>query len=659
MWTVEIRALVAVLLLTSLTLAPRLVRAGCGADPPPTLTMLPADGATNVPLDAQVWVLVERWGQPTDWSLVLGEETIPGKAANGAWAVFELPPLSPLTPVTVTVQAPEESPGDGPVVYGPFTFTTGEAASAPPAPPSVSGGSYRKWGGNSEDSVPGSCSFVANLHDCYDSGTYALVELPVADPQPSTLLRVTGVESYPLLLPGACSVTAVVECNGDPDRPWNGPLCSESTRCLTVRAVNLAGHSSEAVEACIPAAAPPESEAAAGCGTGTRAAPLGGAALLAGLLAIGRRRRPRRAAATLAVLCASGVCTWGAEALACSCTYYIGLAPAGTPATGVPRDAPIALEVVVTPDPLGILAPDGSIVPSHELWRAAPLEPICPKRLVVVQPDAPLEPLTTYRIRSLSPELFPEVVEVPFTTGAGMAKVTAPPPVEAHLYRAWGSDDLASSCGDGPWEDAAVLALEAPAAEEPYVVTVSYEVEAGKEQGTWLLLGPEPAGTRLALPLPWSASSRCFRVQVRHMDGTVAATHDLCQFEKCAVTGDATSADDNVDWGAVAEGACAAGPPVWDPDASEAGSDGSTAAGAVADEQVQGCERGRSAAGGCDHGAPQDAWSIVVLLLALLGPGVGRRRPPCRASGAPAAHLALRPPPSSSIFRRPPAPPAW
>ena len=146
-------------------------RGSCAADSPPVLAWsYPADGDTDVPTNAQVWVLFSLGAT--------AEVTLNGVALTKAddspfrWGPG---PLSPDTEYTLAVHL-DESEGTTTTDVT-LTFTTGsEALTEPPPAPDLSQG-WSETKTNAHLTDP-SCKGAVAIQECYDTGQDTHLRFP-------------------------------------------------------------------------------------------------------------------------------------------------------------------------------------------------------------------------------------------------------------------------------------------------------------------------------------------------------------------------------------------------------------------------------------------------------------------------------------------------
>ena len=277
-------------LVVSMALAPALfsnaANATCEAPDPKLVWSSPADGATDVPTNAAIWLLLANWHRPPE--IVLSGVPVP--AAEIPF-LYRPAALEPRTRYEVKVTAtPVGSPTVVEVTWG---FTTGEGPSSleAPAPPEID-----RVSATQSRELDELCTAVWS--DCYDTGQNTHVMFHVAGPAPLAWVveRVPQApqagESYVFRLwPGICGTpeiyTTMAETNG----------CFRSYR---VHAGDLTGRTAASQPFC-PSLSPsnPTSAPGSGCAIADPRSPHGSTyspfiiPVLVGLFT--RRRRPSRA----------------------------------------------------------------------------------------------------------------------------------------------------------------------------------------------------------------------------------------------------------------------------------------------------------------------------------------------------------------------------
>jgi hypothetical protein len=261
----------------------------CKAPDPKLVWSSPADGATDVPTNAAIWLLLANWYRPPE--ILLNGAPVP---------VAEVPflyrpaALEPRTRYEVKVTATPV--GSQTVVEVTWGFTTGDGPSSleAPTPPEVD----RVSATQSRD-LDELCTAVWT--DCYDTGQNTHVMFHVAGPAPLAWIveRVpqapqAGESSVYRLWPGICGTpeiyTSMAETNG----------CFRSYR---VHAGDVTGRTAASQSFC-PSLSPSNATSApgSGCAIADTRSPHGGAGLpfviwvLVGLFTRRPTRRERASA---------------------------------------------------------------------------------------------------------------------------------------------------------------------------------------------------------------------------------------------------------------------------------------------------------------------------------------------------------------------------
>lgn len=202
------------------------------------LTVIPADGATDVPTDAHIWVLA-GFGVHAEFSVEGGVGAVP-IVAHGPWAEVALTGTKPGDTVTWSVAlAPEGAPA---AVFGPYTFRVGAATAGAVTTPVL----------DHVEIVPkapltGPCDGLLQVQDCFDTGQDTLLRVHV-EPQPGAALYRACRESpgstgcgLPFAVPSTCPPAIYT---------WSHTLGIDPPTCVRVEAVSIAGAVSETLVAC-------------------------------------------------------------------------------------------------------------------------------------------------------------------------------------------------------------------------------------------------------------------------------------------------------------------------------------------------------------------------------------------------------------------------
>lgn len=203
-------------------------RADCGVPPLELLWSYPEEGARDVPVNAELWVLVPwGWGQPT---ARLDDVEIPLVVDPDASGVIHLVPgaMAPEQDHVLRLAFEQDRPFGADPQVRELHFRTGSASVAPLAAATVTG----------HDSVPevghssGPCPEITSAQDCIDIGPNTLhtFETDAAD--------VIGWALGGFVLPARCGATVR-------HRYW-----ATGTACFKLRPLGPGGLLGPATEAC-------------------------------------------------------------------------------------------------------------------------------------------------------------------------------------------------------------------------------------------------------------------------------------------------------------------------------------------------------------------------------------------------------------------------
>jgi len=242
--------MLALLLAMPLALAPVAARAMCLWVPPPgELFTVPANGATDVPTDGRLWVLV---GAGSVGTVVLDGQELIGTKEGMAWTSYGLPSIAPGKTSSYTVAICHDEGCDEPAQYGPYTFTVGQNPAAAPDPPELLEAKAGPTDGN--DYTPagdGSCLDQLMEQDCYDVGPMALYTFTLKPNSTASHFAVWRGEkkvSHTYFSTADCPVQIIAFCSA----PEDSDECDYTAHtCFNVAAYNAAGLASEPVEMCV------------------------------------------------------------------------------------------------------------------------------------------------------------------------------------------------------------------------------------------------------------------------------------------------------------------------------------------------------------------------------------------------------------------------
>ena len=276
------------------------------APPSGELFTVPANGATEVPTDARLWVLVGL--EPSVTVVMDGAELEEAKEGR-AWRSYALPTLEAGQTYEYTVSICHSEGCPESFDYGPYSLTAGESPAKPPAVPELLEMTAEPTeGGVDEESGEGSCQHQIMLQDCYDVGPLLHYKLLLkGNPTASHFAVWTGEKKTGnlFLSTANCPAQYISWCNPGED---TGECDPSADACFNVAAYNEAGEMSEPVELCMVGPAEedsPESdqsdqdavteaggdaaegggkESSGGCGVSSRSGPTAGLLLVAVLV---------------------------------------------------------------------------------------------------------------------------------------------------------------------------------------------------------------------------------------------------------------------------------------------------------------------------------------------------------------------------------------
>lgn len=258
--------------------------ASCVPPDPAIVWSYPAEGATDVPVDARIFLRLNTYSRPTSITVngVVVSWAGPGSAVED---MFSPGPLTPNTAylVTTTATGPE-----GPVTLE-LRFTTGTGTAAALETPVLSNLRLDSY---EAPSVPHTCPAVLEAQDCFDTGQDAVVRADATGNATMWMLW-----SYPARDAGPIAPRLLAawpgEC-GAPSYVTHRDRFEADPACLRVTAVGANGETRESNFLC-PEEYPPIM-AASGCSAGSsgRGVGVGSLAALAALTTLAARRRRRR-----------------------------------------------------------------------------------------------------------------------------------------------------------------------------------------------------------------------------------------------------------------------------------------------------------------------------------------------------------------------------
>lgn len=263
--------------------SPSQASASCVPPDPTIVWSYPAEGATNVPVDAEIFVMLSTYGRVT--SITVNGAVVSSSGEVFLEGVFDPGPLTPNTAylVTTTATGPE-----GPVTLE-LRFTTGTGTAAALETPVLSNLRLDSY---EAPSVPHTCPAVLEAQDCFDTGQDAVVRADATGNATMWMLW-----SYPARDAGPIAPRLLAawpgEC-GAPSYVTHRDRFEADPTCLRVTAVGANGETRESNFLC-PEEYPPIM-AASGCSAGPsgRGVGEGSLAALAALTTLAARRRRRR-----------------------------------------------------------------------------------------------------------------------------------------------------------------------------------------------------------------------------------------------------------------------------------------------------------------------------------------------------------------------------
>src|SRR5829696_7651889 len=127
------RAVAMVSLLATLLVCPASARAGCAPPVPEVVWSYPAEGQTDVPTNATIWILLPNWTQPA--SVSLDGMEVPANGFGFGYVPEQL--LAPSSPHQVTFRATAAKVQPPVDLTIRFTTGAGPAEATPPSPPAI------------------------------------------------------------------------------------------------------------------------------------------------------------------------------------------------------------------------------------------------------------------------------------------------------------------------------------------------------------------------------------------------------------------------------------------------------------------------------------------------------------------------------------------
>ena len=234
--------LVAASLSVTTVLAGSVAQASCLPAPPEVLWSYPAKGASDVPLNIDVWVV-----SPNRYPFTA--------TLNGEWLNMDFharvaahmgpPELTANTDYVLRLEYDVDKPSEEPTVIE-IAFRTGERLAPEPSAPSVLGHTVARG-----DSV-GQCNDVLYLQGCFDTGQDTLLSLDVSGSDVEAwLVEHTAASALNAAWPAGCGMPTMLA----------GEVPSDA--CFKVQGIGDGGLLSPAVEYC-PYLNPPPGASDAG-----------------------------------------------------------------------------------------------------------------------------------------------------------------------------------------------------------------------------------------------------------------------------------------------------------------------------------------------------------------------------------------------------------
>jgi len=233
-------------------LAPTTAGAWCTWAPPSgELFTVPANGATGVPTDARLWVLVGIEGKVT---VTLDGVALEEKKEGWAWRSYALPSLQAGKVYSYSVSICQVEGCPETFDYGPYSFTAGDEPAAPPALPELVEVTAQPTDASlSPEAGEGSCDHQILAQECYDVFPLLHYRFKVKpDPNTSHYAIWAGEDKTgsPFFISTAdCPVQIIAFCSAPEDSDECDP--ANASACFSVVAYNEAGQSTEPVEMCI------------------------------------------------------------------------------------------------------------------------------------------------------------------------------------------------------------------------------------------------------------------------------------------------------------------------------------------------------------------------------------------------------------------------
>ncbi len=232
----------------ALCMAPA-ARASCLWEPPQHLFVLPADGATDVPVDARIWV---NAGIGSQVEVTVGGVALEAQRESLSWYSFPPPDPAPGAACEFTVRICFDEVPEPCTDYGPYSFTFGTGTAPAPAVPTLLGITGIPSEGNEEQpELPAElCKYQILSQDCFDQGQSLCERFDLAADPGTALYAVLGTKadkvSDDYLSTPDCGAQCMTLA------PWLEVECGRRSTetCREVQAINLAGTRSEPVLLC-------------------------------------------------------------------------------------------------------------------------------------------------------------------------------------------------------------------------------------------------------------------------------------------------------------------------------------------------------------------------------------------------------------------------
>jgi hypothetical protein len=243
----------------ALFVIPRPARASCAPPPPAVVWSYPAEGQTDVPTNATIWILLPNWTQPA--TIMLDGQPLPVNDFGFGYALAQ--PLAPNTPHQVTFRATPARVQPAVELTIHFTTGAGAADATAPALPEIPEATV-----SATRDLAAECQGVVDAMECIDTGPREhLVFTTAATPLLWIVESVAEGSDAPSfkLWPGSC---------GPPEAFVEDAATRACNRRYRLHAFSAAGLSATTAPLCpgdlvkMPHPPPPAQDAGAGGGAG-------------------------------------------------------------------------------------------------------------------------------------------------------------------------------------------------------------------------------------------------------------------------------------------------------------------------------------------------------------------------------------------------------